>query len=202
MASNWKARFSAKWDVRADSPRKLWRALNDFLDDNGFEHEYEQLKLEDSPIDGTAAFGDTVVGQKESERRADFWLLRVILGFILCLTIVLMPLGLRLLSRSHKTIRTIVRIDVEGEVYRRRGTQINASQAAEVLGVIADARITLQAWAGEPLKDAEYEIDRVARDERDITILRHEFGELTYRIDGLLPGVSLPVPGRQINEIT
>ncbi len=105
-------------------------------------------------------------------------------------------------NRSHKTIRTIVRIDVEGEVYRRRGTQVNASQAAEVLGVIADARVTLQAWAGEPLKDAEYEIDRVTRDERDITILRHEFDELTYRIDGLLPGVSLPVPGRQINEIS
>jgi len=196
-----KARFSAKWDVRTGSPRQLWRALNDFLDDNGFEHEYEQLRLEDSPIEGTAAFGDTVIGQKEHERKADFWLLKIIIGFILCLTIVLMPLGLMLLNRSRKTVRTIIRLDVEGEVYRRRGASINANQAAEVLGVIGDARVTMQVWAGEPLKDTEYEIDRVTRDERDVTILNREFDELTYRLDGLLPGVSLPVPGRQVNEI-
>jgi hypothetical protein len=195
------ARFSAKWDIRTGSPRKLWRALNDLLDDNGFEHEYEQLRLEESAIEGTANFGDTVVGQKEQERRADFWLLKVILGFISCLTIVLIPAGLALLNRTRKTVRTIVRIDIEGEVYRRRGASSSSSHAEEILGVISEARVTLQAWAGEPLKETEYVLKKASRDRKDIAVLESEFDELTYRLGELLPGVTLPVPGQQVDEI-
>ena len=46
MSNAKKAQFSIKWDVRTGSPRKLWRALHDFPDDNGFEPEYEKLKPE------------------------------------------------------------------------------------------------------------------------------------------------------------
>lgn len=202
MTTTGKAQFTAKWDVRTGSPRKLWRALNDFLDENGFEHEYEQLRLEESPIEGTAAFADMVMGQKEHERQGSFWLLKVIVGFILCLTIVLIPPGLALFRRTRRTVRTVIKIDVEGEVYRSRGANVRADQAAEVLGVIGDARVTMQVWAGEPLKNTHYAIWRVSGDEGDAAILRREFDELTSRLDGLFPGVTLPMPSNQIDEIT
>ncbi len=191
MTNAKKAQFSIKWDVRTGSPRKLWRALHDFLDDNGFEHEYEELKPEESPIEGTATFSDWLIGQRDHEKRARFWFLRILIGFLLLLTIVLIPLGLVLIRSSLKTVRTRVRIDVEGEVYRARGADINISHAAEVLDVVADTRVTLQAWAGEPIKEKEDEI-RLTKDEREITKLRHEFEELSYRLDELLPKVSLP----------
>ena len=105
------------------------------------------------------------------------------------------------MNKTRKTVRTILRLDIEGEVYRRRGASSNASHAEEILGVIGEARVTLQVWAGEPLKNTDYEIERVSRDKKDITTLESEFDELTYRLEGLLPGVSLPVPSRQIEEI-
>jgi len=191
MAKVKKAQFSIKWDVRTGSPRKLWRALHDFLDDNGFEHKYEELKPEGSPIDGTATFKNYLIGQKDREKRASFWFLRILIGLLLCLTIILIPLGLALIGSSLKTVRTKVRIDVEGEVYRARGADINTSHAAEVLDVVADTRVTLQAWVGEPIKKKENEI-RLAKDEGEITKLRHDFEELSHRLDELLPKVSLP----------
>ncbi len=190
MTNTKKAHFSIKWDVRTGSPRKLWRALHDFLDDNGFEHEYEELKPEGSPIDGTATFSDSLVGQKGREERASFWFLRILIGFLLCLTIILIKFGLALIRSRLKTVRTMVRIDVEGEVYRARGADINTSHAAEVLNVVADTRVTLQAWVEEPIKKIEDEI-KLTKDEREITKLRHEFEELSHRLDGLLPKVSL-----------
>ncbi len=191
MAKVKKAQFSIKWDVRTGSPRKLWRALHDFLDDNGYMHEYEELKPEGSPIDGTATFKNYLIGQKDREKRASFWFLRILIGLLLCLTIILIPLGLALIGSSLKTVRTKVRIDVEGEVYRARGADINTSHAAEVLDVVADTRVTLQAWVGEPIKKKENEI-RLAKDEGEITKLRHDFEELSHRLDELLPKVSLP----------
>ena len=186
-----KAQFSIKWDVRAGSPRKLWRALHDFLDDNGFEHKYQELKPEESPIEGTATFSDQLVGRRDHKKRASFWFLRILIGLLLCLTIILIPLGLALIRSRLKTIRTRVSIDVEGEVYRARGANINTAHTAEVLDVVADTRVTLEAWAGEPIEKKEDEI-RLTKDEREIEKLRHEFEELSHRLDELLPKISLP----------
>ena len=81
MSNTNKAQFSIKWDVRTGSPRRLWRTLHDFLDDNGFEHEYEELKPEESPIDGTAIFSDWLIAQRDYEKRVAFWFLRILLVF-------------------------------------------------------------------------------------------------------------------------
>ena len=186
-----KAQFSAKWDVRTGSPRRLWRALHDFLDDNGFEHEYEELKLEQSPIDGTATFSDSLLGQREYERRASLWFLRDVVGLVLCLTIILITVGLALMRSSVKLVRTTVRIDVEGEVYRTRGANINTARAEEVLDVIADTRITMQVWGGEPAEESKYDIRRPTQDHREIVRLEKKFKELSERLDGTLPRVSL-----------
>ena len=196
-----KAQFSIKWDVRTGSPRKLWRALHDFLDDNGFEHEYEELMLDKSPIDGTATFKDKLVGQRDREKRASFRFQRILIGFLLCLTIILISFGLALIRSSRKTIRTRIEIGVEGEAYRARGADMTSAHAAEVFDVVADTRITLSIDAGEASEDNEYEIEGLAEDKRDIADLGHEFEELSHGLDGLLPNVSLPVPSRQVNEI-
>ena len=187
-----KAQFSIKWDVRTGSPRKLWRALHDFLDDNGFEHKYEELEPRDSPIEGTAIFSSTLAGQRDHKKRAPFWILRILIGCLLCLTIILIPLGLALIRSSIKTIRTWVRISVEGEVYRARGTDINTAHAAEVLDVVADTRVTLDVQAGEASKDSGYKIKGLTEDKREIQKLGHEFQELKHELDKLLPKVSLP----------
>lgn len=186
-----KAQFSTKWDIRTGSPRKLWRALHDFLDDHGFEHEYEELKPEGSPIEGTATFSDCLSGQRDREERAYFWFLRTLIGVLLLLTIILIPLGLALIRSRLKIIRTIVEIDVEGEVYRARGADIDTSRAAEVLDVVADTRVTLQAWSGEPIGNGEDEI-RLTEDEREFTEFKQEFEELSYRLEEILPRLSLP----------
>ncbi len=191
MSNTKKAQFSIKWDVRTGSPRKLWRALHDFLDDNRFVHEYEELKPQESPIEGTATFSDTLVGQRNHERQAPFWFLRILIGVLLCLTILLIPWGLALIRSRLKIVTTWVRIGVEGEVYRARGANINTSHAAEVLDVVADTRVTLQAWASELIKKGEDEI-RLTKDETEIIKLRHEFEELSHSLDELLPQVSLP----------
>ena|GEM_PF-3501275 len=192
MADSARAGFSGKWDVRTGSPRKLWRALHDFLDDNGFLHEYQELRLVDSPIEGTATFSDRLVGRKEHRRPASFWFLRVMVGTLLCLTVLLIPLGLPLIRSRTKTVRTWARLAVEGEVYRTRGADMGSTRASEVLDVVADARITLDIIAGEPSEESDYEIDRPAEDRRDITAARRQFEELEYRIDGLLPAQTLP----------
>ncbi|MBI3931758.1 MAG: hypothetical protein HY325_07010 [Chloroflexi bacterium] len=186
-----KAQFSVKWDVRTRSPRKLWRALHDFLDDNGFEYEYKELEPRNSPIEGTAIFSDTFIGQRDRKKRAPLWFLRILIGLLLCLTIILIPLGLVLIGSSLKTVRTWVRIDVEGEAYRARGADINTSHSAEVLDVVADTRVTLRVWAGKPVKEGEDEII-LTKDKMEIAKLRYEFEELNHRLDVLLPKVSLP----------
>jgi len=184
--------FSGRWDVRTGSPRKLWRSLHDFLEDSGFAHEYHELLLADSPIEGTATFSDWLVGHKDRQRLSSFWFLRALVGTLLCVTILLIPLGVPLIRSRIKTVRTWARISVEGEVYRTRGADMRSSHASEVLDVAADARITLDILGGEPSKDSSYEIARPTEDRGEIKAVRHEFEELQYRVDQLLPGETLP----------
>ena len=184
---------SGKWDVRTGSPRKLWRSLHDFLDDNGFTHEYRELRLVESPIEGTATFSDSLVGHKDRQRPSSFSFLRVLVGILLCLTVLLIPLGMRLIGSRIKTVRTWVWMGVEGEVYRTRGADIRSStRASEVLDVVADARITLDILAGEPSEESDYEIAKPAEDRGEIAVVRREFEELSYQVDQLLPGETLP----------
>ena len=188
MTTVQKPQFSVKWDIRTNNPRRLWRALHDFLDDNEFEHEYSELKFTESPIAGTATFSDLLSGQKDIEERANSCFLRILIGCLLSVTIVLMPFGLELIRSCTRRLRTIIEVNIEGEVYRARATDINTSRAAEVVDVVADARIALMSWAGEPIGDNEI---KFIKDQRATTKFEQEFETLSHRFDELLPQVSL-----------
>jgi len=138
------AAISYKWDVRVASPRKLFRALHDFLDDRGYVHEYEPLKAERDAIDGCAIFKSELTGKVDSLRRDRAYL---IFGIILLPTILLTTLGISLIKQSRYTLRTIISVSVEGEAYLARDSK-RGPVRSEVLDVVSDARVTLELKSG------------------------------------------------------
>ncbi len=172
--------FQHRWDFRSGSPRKLWRTLHDFLTDTGYEHEYEELKLEGTPIEGTATFNKTMDSHKDFEQSPRVWLW--VIGFMLCITILLTPLGIRLMKASSRTLRTRIRIGIEGEVYRARGSDIQSNHAAELLGVVADVRLHIELSAGTPLDDTDREIV-VMKNKKELKEFNVHFERLTRILD-------------------
>ena len=187
-----RALFERRWDdVRVASPRKLYRILDNFLTDHGYEHEYEELKLESSPIEGTATFRKPLEGKKDIKRRRRWGLL--IAGIFLCLLVPFIAIGIILIRRSGGRLRTTISLDVEGEAYRARGAEIEPSHQAEVLDVVADARITLKADSGRPNdKEGPYAIGAKIKDKKEIEALRVHFEDLEKRLEQLLPTIVLP----------
>ena len=179
-----------KWDVRVASPRKLHRALHDFLTDNEYKHEYEPLQLEEGKIEGTATFQRSLIGQRDVKRRRRWGLL--IVGVFLCLLIVLIPIGLWLIRRSGGKLRTKVVLDIEGEVYRARGTQTGLGHTAEVLDVVADARITLKVEMGRPDNEDVYRIAEPTKDKKELETLTRQVDDMEKRLRQLLPRIVLP----------
>lgn len=192
MADRQERQFSAKWDVRTGSPRKLWRALHDFLDEHHFQNDYEELKLEDSPIEGTATFSDWLTGFRDRDEAAPLAFLRVGFGVLFCMSLVLIPVGLPLIRSSRRKIRTWATVSVEGEVYRTRGADIQSAHAAEAIDVVADARITLVVIAGEASESDDYEMKQPASSRRDSSRLNHDFSLLQHNLDIILPRQTLP----------
>jgi hypothetical protein len=173
-----------KWDVRVASPRKLFRALHDFLDDRGYVHEYEPLKAEPDAIGGTAVFKSELLGKSDSPRRDWAYLL---FGIFLLPTILLTTLGIRFIRQSRYTMRTIARIGVEGEAYLAKGGTQGTVQS-EVLDVVSDARITLDVEAGAA-RD-EYKIWRPTENRRELIMVAEERQKLEDDLFGLLLRIS------------
>jgi hypothetical protein len=169
-----------KWDVRVASPRKLFRALHDFLDDLGYVHEYEPLKAEPDAIGGTAIFKSELLGRSDFPRRdlAYLWF-----GVLLLPTILLTNLGINFIRQSRYTMRTIARIGVEGEAYSTRGEPQSTVQS-EVLDVFSDARVTLDVTAG-PAR-GEYKIWRPTENKRELRRVAEERQKLEDGLFGLL----------------
>ena len=182
--------FQHRWDFRTGSPRRLWRDLHDFLTDTGYKHEYEELKLEGTPIEGTATFNKTMDSHKDFEQSPRVWLW--VIGLMLCITVILAPLGIRLMKASSRTLRTRIRIGIEGEVYRARGSDIRSNHAAELLGVVADVRLHIELSAGTPLDDTDREIV-VTRDKKELRQFNIHFERLTQILDERI--VETPLPG-------
>ena len=192
--------YSVRWDVRTGSPRKLWRTLHDFLNDNGFRHDYEELRLEESPIEGTATFSDTLSGHRSRILPASGQLLRTIGGVLLCLTVALIPLGRKLLRSRTKTVWTSASLSVEGEVFRTRGANLRTHTAAEIVDIVADVRVTLDIVSGEP--DANNPtLLRSAWAPREIQMAILEFQELEAGLAGLLPPGETTLPSTELREI-
>ncbi len=202
MSGQASGHFSARWDVRTGSPRKLWRTLHDFLDDNGFHHEYEELRLEESPIEGTATFSDSLTGYRDRTRPASAQFLRMAGGILLCLTLLLAPLGMALLRSRRKTVRTSATVSVEGEVFRTRGANLRGDRAAEIVDVVADIRITMAILSGDPAERPD-EIKAVlaAPAPRELGMATLEFEELETGLAGLLPPGETTLPSTELREI-
>lgn len=189
--SKTKALFERRWDdVRVASPRKLYRVLDNFLTDHGYEHKYEPLELETSPIEGTATFHKPLEGKRDVKRRRRWGLL--IAGIFLCLLVVFIPIGIKLIRRSGGILRTKIVLEVEGEAYRARGAEIEVSHQAEVLDVVADARITLKADSGRADDKDPYAIAEKIKDKKEIEALKSHFEDLEKRLGQLLPTIALP----------
>lgn len=182
---------SAKWkmDVRAASPRKLFRALHDFLDDLGYAHEYEPLKAERDAIGDVAIFKSELVGRKDCPTRDG---LRLVLGILLLLTIALVPLAIRLLKTSGYLVRTIVRIGVEGEAYRAR-LGVQGADEQEVINVVSDARVTLDIRSG--VAEGDCEISSPIKKKRELARTAEEEEKLKKALGELLSGMPSPAAG-------
>ncbi|MEE8470040.1 MAG: hypothetical protein V3S51_01780, partial [Dehalococcoidia bacterium] len=174
----------SKLDVRVASPRRLFRSLHDFLEEDGYAHEYEPLKTERDAIGDTAIFNSQLVGRQDTQGRD---VLSLLLGILLIFTILLIPLAIRLLRESRYTLTTIVEISVEGEAYRyRHGT--NGATSSEVLDVVSDARVTLQVKTGLAGEESGIsrpsrvrgERQRIAQEQQD---LRDNFDQILISLD-------------------
>jgi hypothetical protein len=177
----------SKMDVRVASPRKLFRDVHDFLEEDGFGHDYEPLKAERDAIGDVAIFKSELAGKMDSQARDVFSL---ILGILLIFTIVLIPLAIRLLRESRYTLRTVVEIGVEGEAYRyRHGT--TGAAAIEVLEVVSDARVTLHVKTGVAADDAEISRPSRVRGERRRIALEQQ--DLRESFERLLISKALPI---------
>jgi len=177
-----------RWKVRVGSPRELVWELYQFLVGKGykFEQPYEALELEPTPIEGVAAFRSNLKGHKDFPGRS-LW--RLILGIILCITILLIPVGICLIKKSKHILSDVFRLSVEGEAYRASArTQDPYRAQSEVLDIASNARITLE---------AEVRLTRAgklkkAKNKSEWERLETEFNQLRDELDKLIPKIALP----------
>jgi len=133
------------WKTRITSPRELIWDLQCFLEEQGFTMDEAQgLSLDATPISELATFSARLSG-KRSYSQSDTG--KLIMGILLCLTVLLIPLGIWIVSgSSHKVVEEAI-IDIEGEIYRASATKQSASEGlANLVGTISDARITLSGF--------------------------------------------------------
>jgi len=180
-----------RWDVRTGSPRKLWRMMNDLLVDNGYAHKHgRELKPESGPIEGTATFHDVMSGWKDCAFPRNQVLF--ILGILMCLTVILIPLGSYLIRKSNKNFRAGFKLIFHGEVYRTREAGRTNIRAEEVLNVVADTRIELHSWVGKAVSTSTCPVGIFVKSEAHSTKwLAKECDKLKTQIDLLLNGPSI-----------
>ncbi|MFC1974303.1 hypothetical protein ACFLU2_03020 [Chloroflexota bacterium] len=111
------------------------------------------------------------------------------MGILLYITIILSPIGAKLVKESKYTLRQLITFDVEGESYRASARKDDARSAqSEVLGIASDARIRLKTYV--EFERAEVTIpseDQWAWDDLETT-----FNQLGDELDKLIPKVALP----------
>ncbi len=146
-----------KLDVRANSPRRLYRDLHEFLEENGFEHEYVPLKAERDAINDVAIFESELVAKRDAQGR-DFF--NLVFGIVLLLTVVLSPIAILLLERSRYVLRTVAKVEIEGEAYRAKACP-QLGMYSEIVEIVSDSKIRLYLDSG--IADSEYEIARPTR---------------------------------------
>lgn len=134
----------AEWKLRIGSPRELFWELHQFLRREGFtcREPFKPLSLKSTPIEGHATFNDSIDGWYNTPRNTAW---KLVLGIFLCLTIILLPLGLWLIKESEYNLIEKISFCLEGETFRASayGFQEHRSQS-EVTDTVSNARVTLQ----------------------------------------------------------
>jgi len=177
-----------RWKVRVGSPRELGWELYQFLAGKGysFEHPYETLELSPAPIEGVATFKTTLEGHKDYPGRS-LW--RLILGIVLCMTILLIPVGIWLIRKSKHLLVDVFRLNVEGETYRASArTQDPYRAQSEVLDIASDARITLEA----EVRFMRAGKIKTMKNKSELERLQTEFNQLGGELNKLIPKIALP----------
>ena len=175
------------WKVRVGSPRELTWELYQFLVERGYksEHGHEALRLEETPIEGVATFAESLQGRKDFRGRS-LW--RLIVGVILCLTIVLVPIGWWLIKKSKHVLSYIITVNIEGETYKASArTQDPYRAQSEVLDVASNARIRLEGTATVSRAGRLKEAGELERQK-----LETELQKLREALDQLIPKIILP----------
>ena len=178
--------LTRRWNLRVRSPRELYWKLHEFLDSERWEHDYKPLQPKSDAINGSALFSNKLIGKHDSH---PWW--RILVGILLCLTIILIPVG-RCFFRKQ---RVEITIEVEGESYRARGAEVLTTQAKEMLDVISDCRVTLKLNAGKVVKRKKTgeEILKPTKSKRKTQELDRKVTALKSKIDKeILPKIELP----------
>lgn len=179
---------SRRWKVRVGSARELVWDLYKFLDDRGYRHHqpYEALALEPTPIEGVATFKTSFRGYKDFPRRS-LW--RLIVGIVLCLTVLLIPLGIWLIRKSKYILMHFFELSIDGESYRAGArTQDPHRPQSEVLDMASDARITLGAYVMRIRLGKTKLVHNKLEEEK----LAAEFDQLSKELDKLIPKIEIP----------
>lgn len=199
--------ISYKWDGRIRSPRELFRVLHDFLDEYGYQHEYDELKEKPGAIEGTATFWDELVGKKDYRKRNKvlfftglglllIGLITLIVGVVneeaqpIGAGALLIILGGVLIAKSSSTLRKCIKLHIEGESYRARAEQRGAS-SSEVLDVASNCRVVFTAEVGKPKKDSA-DVSKLTTHKEEWGTLQKEFESLKADFEKLRPRIELP----------
>lgn len=204
-----------RWRLRTGSARELIWNLHTFLVDTGYEHNYEALKLEPSPIGDTATFSHKLEGRKVSHRLNA---LRLLIGIGLLFPAIAMftliiggwwkanaanttdlvigilagicfLVGLIIISTSRSTRKAVIAFQVEGETYRASAHAEETGVGKEVLSTVSDIRIILTAEVGR-LEHGEIKGPSTERAEWEV--LKRQLEGLKHQVDDLLPRIALP----------
>lgn len=176
-----------KWKGRVGSPRELVWELYQFLAEKVYtlEHGYEALRLEKTPIEGVATFTRSIKGHRDFPGRS-LW--RLIVGIILCFTILLIPIGWWLIRSRKFVLIHVITMNIEGETYRASArTQDPYHAQSEVLDIVSNARIRLEGTAIIRRAGRVKEAGELERGK-----LEAEFRQLCEALGKLMPKIALP----------
>ncbi|MFC1980173.1 hypothetical protein ACFLVS_04925 [Chloroflexota bacterium] len=178
----------AEWKVRVGSPRELCWELQRFLEKEGFKSDKlpESLILEPTPIEGHATFSMNIEGYR-GIRRSSLW--RLILGIILCFTIILIPLGLWLIKESAYELVVKLCLLLEGETFRASArSQDPYKPQSEVMDTVSNARIVIEGDVYKRRGDGKIKSASKPEEQLFDTIL----SEIKEKLDKLMPRIKLP----------
>ena len=188
------AMLGARWKVRVGSPRELIWELHQFLIDRGYKSDqpYIPLGIEEAPIEGTAISQRAIEAHRDSYQRS-LWL--VLLGIILCTTVVLLPFGILLIRLSKYTLSYVFLVQVEGEAYRASARSQDPTRVqSEVVDVASNARIRVTSQVRRARGSHDWSSGKILRrDAPEWAMLEQEFRQIGNELNKLIPKIALPV---------